>query len=297
MNSRILVVEDESIVALQIEERLAAMGYDLAGRAGSGKQALQIIGQNPPDLILMDIRLKGDMDGISVAHTVRERFHIPVIFLTAYSEEATLERAKIAEPFGYLLKPFEDRELKSAIEIALYKHGAEEEIRRLNRLYDVLSQVNQIIVRTDSRSNLFDDVCHIIVDRGSVDLVWFGQVDQASARIDTVASCGLQSEFLECARFYVDHRPEGQGTPGKAARDSRPSVCNDCGGADCFYPQASAPSSFGLRSCGSFPIHFQGQVFGTLNIGVASAGFFQEREIALLEEVAQEKEELKQGTW
>jgi signal transduction histidine kinase len=129
--SRILVVEDESIVALDIGERLASLGYELAGRAASGEDAVVLAGQERPALVLMDIRLRGDMDGIAAAQHIRAQFRVPVVFLTAYAEDETLDRAKLAEPFGYILKPFADRELKSAIEMALYKHRAEEEIRRI----------------------------------------------------------------------------------------------------------------------------------------------------------------------
>jgi CheY-like chemotaxis protein len=116
---RILIVEDEAIVAMDIEERLAAMGYAVAGHASTGEQALALVEMHHPDLVLMDISLQGSMDGITAADEIRRRFHVPVIFLTAYSEDTTLERAKLAEPFGFILKPFDDRELKSAIEIAL----------------------------------------------------------------------------------------------------------------------------------------------------------------------------------
>lgn len=117
---------------MEIEERLIAMGYRVAGTASTGLKALELIDQKRPDLILMDIQIKGDMDGIATAHEIRKKHRLPVIFLTAYSEDATLEKAKLAEPYGYILKPFEQRDLKSNIEIALYRHSslkAEESLR------------------------------------------------------------------------------------------------------------------------------------------------------------------------
>ena len=126
----VLLVEDDAIVAMDIQDRLAAMGYQSAGCARSGEQAIMIAEKRHPDLILMDIHLQGTMDGISAAVEIRRRLHVPVIFLTAYAEDATLNRAKLAEPFGYLLKPCNDRELRSAIEITLYKHSAEETLRK-----------------------------------------------------------------------------------------------------------------------------------------------------------------------
>lgn len=138
---RILIVEDEAIVAMDIQARLEQRGYAIAGMAATGEDAIRLAAQARPDLVLMDIRLRGEMDGITAASQIRERFRLPVIFLTAHAEETTLQRAKVAEPFGYILKPFEERELHTLIEMALYKHRAEEEIRHLSRLYAALSQI------------------------------------------------------------------------------------------------------------------------------------------------------------
>jgi two-component system, response regulator PdtaR len=123
--ARILVVEDEGVVAIDIEEGLKSQGYEVVGVAQTGEDAIAEAERKLPDLILMDIRLKGDVDGITAATCVRDRFHIPVVFLTAYADEATLSRAKIAEPYGYILKPFEEVELRAAIELALHKHRSD----------------------------------------------------------------------------------------------------------------------------------------------------------------------------
>jgi PAS domain S-box-containing protein len=132
MTSSILIVEDEFVISMEIEKRLTLMGYRVAGSADNGARALELIDQTRPDLILMDIQIKGDRDGIETAYEIRKKYRLPVIFLTAYAEDETLERAKLAEPYGYILKPFEQRDLKSAIEIALYRHGtikAEENLK------------------------------------------------------------------------------------------------------------------------------------------------------------------------
>ena len=126
---RILVVEDEIIIAMEIEDRLDTLGYEVVEVVSSGAEAIQAAAEMQPDLVLMDIMLKGPMDGIQAASQIQARFHIPVIYLTAYADENTLQRAKISRPFGYLLKPFEKRELQIAIEIALYKHQMERKLR------------------------------------------------------------------------------------------------------------------------------------------------------------------------
>ncbi len=142
MSAKILVTEDEGIVAADIEDRLRSLGYQVTATCSSGAEALQRIEETRPDLVLMDIMIQGDMDGIETARHVREDFGIPVIFLTAYSDDATFERAKITEPFGYLLKPFEERELRTNIEMALYKHAMEKERDRLvDELKEALNAV------------------------------------------------------------------------------------------------------------------------------------------------------------
>ena len=120
MQTRILVVEDETIVALDLQNSLKVLGYEVVGTTTSGAEAIAKSEKTHPDLVLMDIILKGDMDGIQTAETIHVRMNVPVIFLTACIDENTLQRAKITEPFGYLIKPFEERELHSHIEIALY---------------------------------------------------------------------------------------------------------------------------------------------------------------------------------
>lgn len=125
----ILIVEDESIVAMDIERRLKTLGYSVLGHVMSGEDAVVRSEKDSPDLVLMDIHLKGKMDGIEAADKIRMLYDIPVIYITAYSDEATLERAKVTEPFGYILKPFQEREIHSAIEMAMYKHRAEQELR------------------------------------------------------------------------------------------------------------------------------------------------------------------------
>jgi two-component system sensor histidine kinase/response regulator len=134
----ILVVEDEFIVAADVKARLARFGYRPTESCPSGERALELSERLRPDLVLMDIHLAGAMDGIAAAQEVRRRFGIPVVFLTAYSEDATLQLAKQAEPFGYILKPFDDRELKVVIEMALYKHEAEEARKRSEQSYRML---------------------------------------------------------------------------------------------------------------------------------------------------------------
>ncbi|MGC1396578.1 MAG: ATP-binding protein [Coleofasciculaceae cyanobacterium] len=151
-SARILIVEDESIVALNIKNRLEALGYVVVATTSSGESAIQIAQENHPDLVLMDIKLRGVIDGIEAATQIWNRFHIPVVYLTAYSDEETVERAKVTEPYGYILKPFEARDLGTTIEISLYKHQMERQLREREQwLTTTLKCIGDAVITTDSQ--------------------------------------------------------------------------------------------------------------------------------------------------
>ncbi len=148
--NRILVVEDESIIAADIKGCLQNLGYAVTSIARSGEEAIKKAEENNPDLVLMDIMLRGEMDGIETACQIRSRFNIPVVYLTAYSDEKLLERAKITEPFGYIIKPFNERELHTNIEIALYKHKMEQKLKESEQwLSAVVESLGEAVIATD----------------------------------------------------------------------------------------------------------------------------------------------------
>ena len=125
MEAKVLIVEDERILAIGMKRKLENAGYTVTGTASSGEEAIENVKKTSPDLVLMDIVLKGDMDGIEAAQQIINLYNIPIIYLTAYADEEILERAMITEPYGYLLKPFNLNELKANIKMALYKHKSE----------------------------------------------------------------------------------------------------------------------------------------------------------------------------
>lgn len=126
----IFIVEDESIVAKDIQNSLVKLGYNVLGTANNGKDAIEQILSLKPDLVLMDIMIKGGLTGIEVAEKIKEEINVPVIFLTAYADEGTLSKAKVTEPYGYILKPFKEIDLHSTIEMAVYKHRKDSELQK-----------------------------------------------------------------------------------------------------------------------------------------------------------------------
>ena len=131
--ARILLVEDEIVTAGVAEKMLKAFGYQVCAVASTGEDAVKAAEKGKPNLVLMDIMLKGKVDGIEAADEIRTRFNIPVVYLTSCADDATLERAKISKPFGYMVKPLQERELYVAIEMALFRHKADAERERLIR--------------------------------------------------------------------------------------------------------------------------------------------------------------------
>ncbi len=151
VQTKVLVVEDEGIVAMDLRRTLEGFGYQVPAMAISGSEALEMARETRPDIVLMDIRLEGQMDGIDVALKLKSSLDVPVVFLTAYGNETTLQRAKTAQPFGFLLKPFQERELRSAVEVALYKHGMERKLRQRESWLDaILRGMADCVIATDA---------------------------------------------------------------------------------------------------------------------------------------------------
>ncbi len=154
-NARILIVEDQNIIALDLKNRLTSLGYVVAAMLAYGEEAVAQVEELRPDLVLMDIVLKGEMDGVQAAEQIQKRRDLPVIYLTAHSDARTLQRATITEPYGYILKPFEDRELHMAIEIALYKHRMEGRLREQGRWFAAtLKSIGEGVIATDANRRI-----------------------------------------------------------------------------------------------------------------------------------------------
>jgi PAS domain S-box-containing protein len=149
---RILIVEDDAIISWHMEKSLRELGYEVVGVVDKGETALEIVEADPPDLIVMDIRLKGEMDGIEAALILHDRFGLPVVYLTAYTDPVTIERAKQTEPYGYLRKPFDEHALPATIEMALHKHQLERQVKESEqRLRRLTSASSSYIMEIDTK--------------------------------------------------------------------------------------------------------------------------------------------------
>src|SRR5579883_426068 len=152
---QILVVEDEGVIAADIKDCLEGLGYAVPAVAASGEEAIATATTLRPDIVLMDIRLKGDMDGVQAAAQIWQRLHIPVVYSTGYSDRVTLERAKATGPFGYVLKPIEERELYVAIETALQRYRLDKDLQEREQwLSNILRAIGDGVIVADAQGQI-----------------------------------------------------------------------------------------------------------------------------------------------
>jgi diguanylate cyclase (GGDEF)-like protein/PAS domain S-box-containing protein len=179
--TKILIVEDSSIVALDIKRCLINLGYDVLGVHATGQGALRHLQSDRPDLIVMDINLKGDWDGIRTAEQIRDLYGIPVIYVTAYSDRETLKRAKVTEPYGYIIKPFEERELHTTIEMALYRHQMSKKLIESEKwLATTLQSIGDAVIATD-------ETCRIkFMNPVAEKLTGWAMAEAAGKELDTI---------------------------------------------------------------------------------------------------------------
>lgn len=278
--SKILIVEDERITAEDLKNTLENLGYEVTGIASSADTFYKSLHAQMPDLVLMDIFLKGRIDGIELASEIKEKYLLPVIYLTAFSDSDILERAKITEPFGYILKPFQERELHSSIEMALHKNRMELRINHLNAILKAIRDVNQLIVRVNNTKDLLLKTCETLISTHAYSSAWFIMVDQKGHYLNG-ASAGLSENFeLFINKFRDGFRPacieflsEKNNLIYSTAYNQN---CSSCPVYN-FYPDKGRIVS---------KIQYQENVYGYLSISMPHDKVNDEEEIALFREIS-----------
>lgn len=181
--SKILVVDDEAIITMQLEERLSSMGYGIAGMVASGEDAIDKARSSRPDLVLMDIVMPGKLNGIEAAKIITTELDIPVVFLTAYADDAIIEKAKSVKPYGYIVKPFNALEIKAAIEVALFRKATEQEEKRLQKSAHekISSDLNVGQIGSESLTYLdLPEIKTVLLEDIFTDIILFLYTDQIS---------------------------------------------------------------------------------------------------------------------
>ncbi len=206
----ILVVEDEGVVAQDIQNSISRIGHEVAGWATTAEEAIALAEENRPDLVLMDIRLSGEIDGITAAERIRQSFDIPVIFLTAFADDETLSRAKLVGPFGYILKPFDESDLRIAIEIGASKHEFDrkvsqaqqelaEESEFLNALFETIPAA-VMVVDENQKVRMVNRALEreFAVARDTIVDVCPGDALSCPRAVNQPEACGSLDECLKC---------------------------------------------------------------------------------------------------
>ena len=284
--SRILIVEDDAILTAHMEESLINLGYEVAGLAATGEDAVRLALERKPDAIIMDIRLRGEMTGIEAAEEIRKTADIPIVYLTAYTDEILLQHAKLTEAYAYLAKPVRERELRASLEMAIYKHTSESRIAHLNQVLDAVRNVNRLITREHDAQRLLEDACHSLVRTRGYALVWIGKVETEGKRILPVASAGPGQGFLDDIHVTWDDSENGRGAVGAAVRLGRPVVFRDLTADPNYAPWRDRAIKEGFVASAALPMLIAGRLFGVLTVYADTAAVFDEEEVGLLDEMA-----------
>jgi PAS domain S-box-containing protein len=278
--SSILIVEDERITAEDLKITLEKLGYAVTGIVSGAADLYQILRQHTPDLILMDIYLKGDKDGIELATEIKDTYRIPVIYLTAYSDTSILERAKISTPFGYILKPFQERELHSNIEMALYKHSSEQRINHLNSLLKAIRDVNQLIVRVGTINELLKKTCETIISTQAYSSAWFVALNLNGEYLDA-ASAGMGEVFDDFTELLKNgYQPScfkvSNASKISAYSPQKQKSCSNC----MLKPLYPDNGTLVAR------VSYQSQLYGYLAVSMPYTMINDKEELLLFDEIA-----------
>jgi PAS domain S-box-containing protein len=282
MPARILIVEDNVLLAKDLVASLKNLGYEIAGTTFLAAEAVQIAEESKPDLILMDIKLTGTMDGIEAADEIRSGYDIPIVYLTGYTEKDVLERAKLTEPYGYLGKPVNLLELRSTIETALYKHEADKRVRQQSALLEALNQIQNQFMSQVGRQEIFDGLLKTLLlltdsEYGYIAQVFHTDDGEPYQECRAAGSLGRNDETRQ---FYADNWSDNRrfyGTKGLncAVMDTgRPVISNDpCHDSRSVGLPKGHPA---IHSFLALPIYAGERLVGTVGIANRPNGYDRE---------------------
>lgn len=280
---RILVVEDDAVTADSLRGALAQMGHDVLGPVATGKQAVEMAAAGRPDVVLMDVRLRGSISGVEAATRIQKVHDVPVIYLTAYADDALVRQAAATEPYAYLTKPVRERDLAAGIGIALYRSRTDRKLRHLNQVLHAIRDVNRLIARERDAGRMLQQACSILVRARGYHLTWIGKPARDAGRLAPLACAGEGTDLLEAA----DDGTQGADLPWiRCLATRKPEMC----------PGTAADEETGGRSAkaaAAVPMLYEKRLFGVLCVHAGDQEFSDE-ELDLLGEVAAD---LALGLW
>ena len=256
--AKILIVEDEAIIAMEIESQLQSLGYEVTSIVDTGEKAVVKAEIDRPDIILMDIRIKGEIDGIDTAEEIRNRFSIPVIFSTAYLDQGRIERAKITMPFGYVLKPIQERDLKVTIEMALYVAQNDIERRRMEGLLRIQRDLGISLGKSIDLQEMLRLCLKAALNASKMDCGGIYIVDTATRSLYLAHHEGLSEKFVAGVSNYSEDSPNAQivfkGDPIYACHDQLGVI------------MTKVEQNEELKSMAIIPVEHANQTVGCLNV-------------------------------
>jgi len=282
--ARILIVEDDAVLMIDLQDTITRLGYHLAGAAATGMKAVELALVQKPDVILMDIKLRGSMNGIQAAEKIRTQQDIPIIYLTAYTDDSFLQQAKLTDAYAYLTKPVRERELRASLETAIYKHSSEQRLRHINQVLRAVRDVNQLITRERDPQHLMVEACKILLHTRDYLFVWIGQ--PAGNLLQPSARAGEDQELLNT--ILATATPEsGSKLPGTvAARTRQVVLCGDMLTDERYQPWQEEVKKSNFKSTVTIPMLYEDTLMGVLVVYAGQINFFDEEELGLLSELA-----------
>ena len=277
----ILIVENEAIVAEDLGRKVRQLGHEVAGITATGEEAIELAGRQRPSLVLMDIRLAGAIDGITAAQQIHSEYNLPVVFLTAHSDMGTVERAQQAEALGYILKPFDERDLRIQIEMALYKHATERQLRERDELLAGINQILLAALTCETEHELGFACLNVALKITQSKIGFIGDISKNGVEEILISNPDRENcNVLDSGRHRrLPGSFKNPGIYGRMILEGKGSFTND---------PANDPDSFGLPEnhppLSSFlgvPLMHKGKVIGIIAVGNREGGYTQAEQGAL----------------
>ena len=283
--ARILIVEDDAILASHLEKILEQFGYQVAGMVATGNQAVKMALKERPDIVLMDVRLRGEMTGIQAADKIHDRIDIPIVYLTAYTDDFLLQQAKGTDAYAYLAKPVSDRELRASLEMALFKHTAEKHVRHLNQVLRAVREVDQLITRTHDPELFLTEACKILAHALNYPLVTVDKADEPGKR-GPYAHAGGLAAFLAEVRNIPDKRGFTDDPCRRVMKTRKSVIIQDLAADHSFHSWRTVALKHKVAGLAAIPMLCQEYLYGVLCVYADYGGAFNEEEVSLLQELA-----------
>jgi CheY-like chemotaxis protein len=283
----ILLVEDEVIVAMGERFELEKKGY-MVIVANSGEEAIKTVEkENAIDLILMDIDLGKGLDGSEAAREILKVKDIPIVFLSSHTEPEVVEKTERISSYGYVVKDLSPGTvLDASIKMALRLFDAKKRIQYLNRIYALLSGVNQTITHIYEFPDIFQPFCDLAVEKGKFKMAWIGQVSSTTNKVNVIASRGASENYLEAIDIDLNDETRSGGPTGRSIKLLKHEICNNILEDPIMEPWREGARKNGYMSSASFPLIVRTAVWGAFSLYSPETSFFNEEEISLLDGLA-----------